>query len=232
MNIAEFAKLLRRKSISAARFKVDKYTEDIPNMLYECYRYQVEKRGHVLKRDEATIDHIRRAARWLLGASPKPGLFLYGEPGNGKTTLAKAIAQLIGILYDSPYMNERKGVVIIPASSLTEAARGEKQELLNRMKTTELLYIDDVGIEPASLKVWGNEVSPLVDLLYYRYDNQLFTIITSNLIGDEDIERRYGARIADRFIEMFDLIGFENKSYRPRLETIPTITAEEGDTKP
>lgn len=194
-------------------------------MLYECYRYQVERRGYVLKKDEATIDHIRRAARWLLGISPKPGLFLYGEPGNGKTTLAKAIAQLIELLYDSPYMNERKGVVIISASSLTEAARGEKQELLNRMKTTELLYIDDVGIEPASLKVWGNEVSPLVDLLYHRYDRQLFTIITSNLIGDEDIERRYGGRIADRFVEMFDLIGFENKSYRPRLEILPVMPA-------
>ena len=68
-------------------------------------------------------------------------------------------------------------------------------------------------------------------MLYYRYDNQLFTIITSNLIGDEDIEKRYGERIADRFIEMFDLIGFENKSYRPRLETLPTIPAEPNAQK-
>ena len=80
-----------------------------------------------------------------------------------------------------------------------------------------LLCIDDVGTEPASLKVWGNEVSPLVDLLYHRYDRQLFTIITSNLEGDEDIAKRYGVRVADRFVEMFDLIGFDNSSYRPRL---------------
>ena len=80
-------------------------------------------------------------------------------------------------------------------------------------KTTELLHIDDVGTEPASVKVWGNEVSPLVEILYSRYDNLLYTVITSNL-SDEDILPRYGVRIADRFREMFDFLSFDNKSYR------------------
>ena len=39
------------------------------------------------------------------------------------------------------------------------------------------------------------------------------TIITSNL-DDEGIEQRYGARITDRFEEMFDRISFDNESYR------------------
>ena len=51
-------------------------------------------------------------------------------------------------------------------------------------------------------------------MLYYRYDRQLWTLATSNLVNDGDITRRYGARIADRFSEMFDLLGFDNGSYR------------------
>ena len=189
-------------------------------MLRECYRFQVENRGYTYQEDEATRQHLTMAARWLVGESMKPGLFMYGSPGCGKTTLARAISQLINTIYHSDISFERKGVSFIPASALTEAAKGEKQELLADLKNTELLCIDDVGTEPASLKVWGNEVSPLVDLLYHRYDRQLFTIITSNLEGDEDIAKRYGVRVADRFIEMFDLIGFDNSSYRPRLKRL------------
>ena len=107
-------------------------------------------------------------------------------------------------------------MVGISALNLTESARNENKERLRALQSAELLFIDDVGTEPSTVKVWGNEVSPLVDLLYYRYDKRLFTLVTSNLIGDGDIERRYGLRIADRFAEMFDLLGFDNDSYRRR----------------
>lgn len=217
IDIVAFANLLRKRSPAVARFKIDRYTQDVPAMLRECYRFQVENRGYSYQEDEATRQHLTMAARWLVGESMKPGLFMYGTPGCGKTTLARAISQLINTIYHSDISFERKGVSFIPASALTEAAKGEKQELLADLKNTELLCIDDVGTEPASLKVWGNEVSPLVDLLYHRYDRQLFTIITSNLEGDEDIAKRYGVRVADRFVEMFDLIGFDNSSYRLRL---------------
>lgn len=57
------------------------------------------------------------------------------------------------------------------------------------------------------------EISPFVDTIYYRYDRQKFTIMTSNLSA-EDLADKYGERIADRFTEMFDRIAFENYSYR------------------
>lgn len=98
-----------------------------------------------------------------------------------------------------------------------DLARDERNELLADLKGTELLFIDDVGTEATSVKVWGNEVSPMVELLYQRYDRQLFTVITSNLESEDDIVNRYGDRINDRFAEMFDYLPFDNQSYRHRL---------------
>lgn len=183
-------------------------------MLKLCYRQEVLKRGGKFIEDEATNTHISKAAKWLTGGSRKPGLFLYGAPGNGKTTLANAMRTLIGLLYgNESHYEDRKGVLSISALELAAIAKEEQNSRLRNLKETELLHIDDVGTEPASLKVWGNEVSPFVEILYSRYDLMLYTVITSNL-NDEDIMPRYGNRIYDRFMEMFDFLSFDNKSYR------------------
>lgn len=161
--------------------------------------------------DEATQSHIEKAAKWLTG-NCKPGLLLFGTVGNGKSTLARAIGSLIGILYESAYFDQRKTVRTVSALELADIAKNEP-ERFNGIKKAELLAIDDVGTEPSVVKVWGNEISPFVDTIYYRYDRQLFTIMTSNL-NAEDLANKYGERIADRFTEMFDRIPFINHSYR------------------
>lgn len=76
-----------------------------------------------------------------------------------------------------------------------------------------MLIIDDMGCEPATVKHYGTEATPVADAIFRRYDRMQPTIITSNL-DDEGIEQRYGARITDRFEEMFDRISFDNESYR------------------
>lgn len=157
-------------------------------------------------------EYIAKVAKWLVSSDCKPGLMLYGQVGNGKTTMAKAACSMINMLYDSSYSQERKGVWQISALDLSTIARNDADRF-ERMKKTELLFVDDLGCEPVTVKSWGNELSPVVELLYHRYDKQLFTIISSNL-SDSDFKERYGDRIDDRMREMFDRLSFTNKSFR------------------
>lgn len=210
MDLERFKAILQNRDFQA-RFRIDIYTDDVPAMLRECYIDEVTRRRVAFVEDPVTTDHINRAAKWLTGEH-KTGLMLSGTVGNGKTTLMKAIRSLIGILYGGHSYSERKGVVLVSALELADMARDNPERFRN-IKNSELLAIDDVGVEPALVKTWGNEISPFVDLIYHRYDRQLFTLVTSNL-NPEDLEKRYGARIADRFTEMFDRIAFENKTYR------------------
>ncbi|GHU96455.1 hypothetical protein FACS1894156_7570 [Bacteroidia bacterium] len=192
--------------------KIDTNIEQVPLYLYQCYKYEVEQRGREMVYDDATKFHIEKCADWLTNPKTKMGIVLYGKIGSGKTTLALAICRLIGFLYNSPFEDERKFVRKVTANKLAQLSKNyvETFEIFKREK---ILFIDDVGTEPAAVKYYGNEINPFVDVFLERYDRQLVTILSTNLEQNE-LNERYGARVANRFVEMFNFLGFENPSYR------------------
>ncbi len=211
--LERFQEALNKRANSNAieRLRITQFDEPtICNMLMRCYQAKVEMRRVHFVADDNTKQNVSKAAKWLTG-NYKVGLILYGGVGNGKTTLARSICELISILFKKDEWTG-KGVVKITALELSKIML-DSPDRYNKIKDCELLFIDDIGIEPASVKSWGNECSPVTELIYSRYDKQLFTLATSNL-NDAELKDRYGIRISDRFNEMFEKVYFTGKSYR------------------
>lgn len=143
-------------------------------------------------------------AEWLTG-DHRPGLLLYGNYGAGKTSMGKATALLVS--------NMIKHVVYhTTARELCNMAASDK-EAFNEYKKQKMLYVDEVGREQLTVQNFGNRINPFVEVLEYRYDNQMFTILTANLT-EEEITDRYGVYISERLTENFDKINYTNPSYR------------------
>ena len=109
------------------------------------------------------------------------------------------------------FANTDTGIIIVDAKDIAEYAKDLKR--FHDLRSQPLLAIEDMGREPVEVMSYGNVLNPVIDLLEYRYNQQLFTLITTNLIPQE-IRERYGNRIADRFNEMLDILIFRNKTYR------------------
>lgn len=188
--------------------------ETLTKMLTVTYRSEVAKRQMHFVDDEATRDRISRVAKWMTGAS-KPSLIIYGnQVGTGKSTMANAILQVLTFFHEDGMFCE-SGVTQTKRVSALDLIRihRDKPHVYDQLLVAHRLIIDDVGTEPANVKVYGTESSPLTELLFARYDRRLWTVITSNL-SDDDLRNRYGIRVTDRFNELFDKIYFSGNSYR------------------
>ena len=152
------------------------------------------------------------------------GAYFYGDVGTGKTFLAALIAQEFlqagkSVLFESVYNL---------LSEFYEIYRGKsgksEEELLNALYTTELLVLDDFGIEKPTQFV-GATLSKILDARYNRQG--VTTLITSNY-SLEEVKARLnaptdaraddlclnGSRIYDRCIEICKPIHLKGASRR------------------
>lgn len=163
--------------------------------------------------DEMTTKNLRLVAETLTGDSHKFGLLLAGTCGNGKTTTMRAVQSVVKLLNNTYYnrSGQRIGNLLLEAKEITQLS--DKDGQLTVYKTVPVLFLDDLGREPTEVLKYGNVSSPITELLEYRYNQRLTTIVTTNLEPSE-VRQKYGDRIADRFNEMFALVSYTGVSYR------------------
>lgn len=171
-------------------------------------------------------------ADWLTNSSSKFGILLCGYCGNGKSTWLKALQNLLNLLcLHDDYHNETYGLTIIKTNDITELSQDAMHQRISDLSRKTLLAIDDLGAEPKEVMHYGNVSSPVVRLIDKRYEDQLFTIITSNLTPEE-ITKVYGERTSDRLAEMMEILPFENDSYRNPNKRVRQIAVEQSSSIP
>ena len=173
---------------------------------------EVEHRQMKFAENEALDKQLFLMAEWLTTNDHRFCLLLCGKCGNGKSTLVKAFQNLLNLLGLRDEYGNTIGFSIVDAREIAWMCRDRHQEW-RTLSRRNILAIDDLGTEPVEIQDYGNHLNPVIDLLYKRYDEQLFTIITTNLTPKE-IRERYGERIADRLNEMAFRIVFDNDTYR------------------
>lgn len=148
------------------------------------------------------------------GADLSKGIFFYGIPGTGKTSIFKIIQNI------SKKFNLKN--IWFPIKTAREVVLEfniEKQKDFVIKKYTRGNYLfDDLGAEEQAnnIYVFGKD-EIFIRILEFRYNlfisKGIKTHLTSNL-NITEIGKRYGKRVEDRFYEMFNFIEIKGESRR------------------
>lgn len=173
----------------------------------------MEYRNHPFRNGNELHKQVAIVAHWLCGMSSKNSLLFVGGCGNGKTTFVYAMQSLVNHLgIKNQATGQDFGISLYNAKDLANICKTHPKDWRSLMDK-DILAIDDLGTEPREIIEYGNVLSPIIDLISYRYEHQLPTIITSNLTPQQ-ISEVYGKRIGDRLKETTEIVPFLNGSYR------------------
>lgn len=204
--------LLQRRPMTM-RFKLPMSNEQAYAYLLAAIKAEVEYRHRVFCSNEDVEKQLHDMASWLTSPSSSFGILLCGGCGNGKSTMLKAFQQLLNYLHiNKPYNDGTYGIQIVDAKYIAYLCKNN-YDSYRKLISVDMLGIDDLGTEPSEVMDYGNVYTPVIDLLTKRYEEQLFTIITTNLTPPQ-IREHYDDRIADRLNEMVEKIVFKNGTYR------------------
>jgi len=170
-------------------------------------------RNPVAQMPEPVVRQIRGYIRNLeANLAEGRGLWLFGEVGTGKTTLAMLVAKAAleaghsVAIYSMPrLLNEIR-------RTYDEGSDSSYIQLLDRLGEVDLLHIDDVGAEKSSPWV----LEQLYAIVNARYEAQRSMTITTNLSHEELIEQ-IGHRTVSRLVEMCEQLPLLGGDHRPAL---------------
>lgn len=165
-------------------------------------------------------DSLEAAARIAAYFADYPGrwLLLEGPYGCGKTHLAAAVGNArLKSGYQVLFITS-PDLLDYLRSSFSSTAEADYDTLLERIRSTDVLIIDDLGVENPS--AWAQE--KLFQILNYRYAHRKETVITTNA-RISDMDGRIRSRLMDQ--ELVLHVRIDAPDYRSQSQEDDPIVA-------
>ena len=144
---------------------------------------------------------------------PKRGLFLYGQPGTGKTLLGCIILNELMLHRGRPgrYLNLSADYFQRLRSTFSEESEehGQSYSIMEELGRVPYLLIDDLGVQRNT--EW--EAEALYNLVEARYSQERFTVVTTNQ-PLEEIKGLSRGRIYSRLAEMCHQVEMGGPDWR------------------
>lgn len=167
---------------------------------------RIKKSGLSMLMQRYNFENFRTDSEWqkyikdkAIGYSQNPvdWFFIGGQSGCGKTHICTAIiGSLLKQGKSARYMLWGDEITAIK-QAVTNAEQYDR--LMNSVKTAEVLYIDDFFKTRSGESVSNADVNTTFKIINYRYNEQLPTVISSELSVKEisGIDEALGGRIAE-----------------------------------
>lgn len=146
------------------------------------------------------------------------GLFLWGNPGTGKTMLSAIILTELITRYgiNGKFLKISRNFFGRLKSTFNQnsSTYGTGAQIEQELAEVDVLVVDDFGVQRDS--EWEQET--LYNLVDARYDAEKFTIFTSNLDPRKTMQELSQGRILSRIKEMCKILELSGPDYRERVK--------------
>ncbi len=187
-NVIGFTKYFDTKS-NTVKAEMCKYKQSLEKKEYDSRLFKTMfMPSNVLEYtlDTYTLDTPKRkaaykcATRFIENPNHVKGLFLSGTFGCGKTYLLACVANELSKRGTSVILAYFPDLVREIKNNITN---GEKlEEIINRLKTVDVLMLDDLGSENLSSWLRDEIIGPILN---YRYEAGTSVCISTNLSSEE-----------------------------------------------
>jgi DNA replication protein DnaC len=161
--------------------------------------------------DSTLIREIRSYVRDInANLESGKGLWLFGDVGTGKTSLAMLVSKAALDAGRSVAIYSLPRLLSDIKETYEDRSQSSYMELFERVVGVDLLHIDDLGAEKRTDWV----LEQLYSIINERWQEQKAIIVTTNLVDVDELRDQIGPRTVSRLHEMCDLIPIMGRDRR------------------